>query len=139
MTETNVSLELGAYEVVRQRLDHQAAQLTKELGLLDEQRKSIFGSKEQQLLRTERIITDNYCIARDMTAIGNYCLFGYNVHVGMRKGIQLQDVFACFELKDSSFQPCDMKLLEDAEFEKDFQNLYRYYKDAFFSRFYKKG
>ena len=74
-----------------------------------------------------------------MTAIGNYCLFGYNVHVGMRKGIQLQDVFACFELKDSSFQPCDMKLLEDAEFEKDFQNLYRYYKDAFFSRFYKKG
>lgn len=132
-------LEAGTYEIIRNRLHQQASALESRLEQLNTARKTVFGKRESQLLANERIRTANFCIARDMFALGQYCLFGYNVHIGLRAGIQLSDVFSVYRLENKAFKEQDMQLLADEKFQTDFQNLYRYYKDAFFTRFLRQG
>jgi hypothetical protein len=133
------SLESGTYEIIRNRLNAQANELRSRMQQLNEARKAVFGAIETQLIATDRINTANYCIARDIVAIGQSCIFGYNVHVGLRSGIQLQDVFSIYQFKDQRFEETDLSMLQDEKFQQDFSNLYRYYKDAYFARFSQKG
>lgn len=133
------SLEAGTYEIIRNRLQQQSAELNKRLDQLNTARKQVFGAVEPQLLSNERINTNNYCVARDLFSLGQYCILGYNVHVGLRSGIRLQDVFSVYQLEETSFRDAGLDLLQQEKFETDFQNLYRYYKDAFFVRFIRQG
>jgi hypothetical protein len=132
-------LEAGTYEIIRKRLEQQAHDLEGKLNKLNSARKEIFGAQEARLLANVRINTANFCVARDMFALGNNCLFGYNVHIGLRSGIRLQDVFSIYRLEENNFKEESLYLLEDEKFQTDFQNLYRYYKDAFFVRFLRQG
>ena len=132
-------LDTGTYEIIRNRLDKHAADLKKRLEDLNAARKEVFGSIETQLVGTDRIVTSNYCMARDVLAVGDYCIFGYNVQVGLRSGIDLKDVFSVYEFADNSFSEVDLSLLRNENFSADFQNLYRYYKEAFFRRFVVQG
>jgi hypothetical protein len=133
------SLESGTYEIIRNRLNAQANELRSRMQQLNEARKAVFGAIETQLIATDRINTANYCIARDIVAIGQYCIFGYNVHVGLRSGIELKDVFSIYQFKDQRFEEADLSMLQDEKFQQDFSNLYRYYKDAYFARFSQRG
>ncbi len=137
--EQNISLEGGTYEIIRQRLDTQAEALRGRLNQLNTARKEVFGAIETQLIANDRINTGNHCIARDIVAIGNLCIFGYNVHIGLRSGIQLSDVFSVYKFEGNSFHQEAMEILNQEKFEVDFQNLYRYYKDAYFARFIVMG
>lgn len=128
-------LETGTYEIIRNRLDQQSADLRKRLQGLNQARRQVFGSIETALIASDRIHTEHYCAARDIEAIGQHCIFGYNVHIGLRKGINLQDVFSIYEFKDHGFHQTNMGLIDDGKFRTDFKNLYRYYKNAIFSRF----
>jgi hypothetical protein len=140
MSQTpNISIEGGTYELIRQRLDKQAAELRSRLQQLNAARKEVFGAVETQLIANDRITTQNYCIARDIVAIGQHCLLGYNVHIGLRSGIQLSDVFSVYDFTGRGFQEADLSLLGDDKFQTDFHNLYRYYKDAYFGRFALRG
>ncbi len=142
MTSTNqdnIQLESGTYEIIRKRLEKQATDLQNRLQQLNLARKEVFGAIETQLIANDRINTQNYCTARDIVAIGNQCVFGYNVHVGLRSGIQLKDVFSIYEFDKNTFQAVGLKALEDEKFQTDFQNLYRYYKNAYFARFTQIG
>ncbi len=138
-TQHNPQLESGTYEIIRNRLDAQATELRKRMQELNRARKEVFGAIETQLIATDRVNTSNYCIARDIVAIGNNCVFGYNVHVGLRSGIQLKDVFSIYEFKEQRFVEKDLSILDDEKFQLDFTNLYRYYKDAYFARFSQRG
>lgn len=140
MSQTlDIQLEGGTYEIIRNRLRGQADALRERLQQLNSARKEVFGAIETQLIANDRIHTANYCIARDIVAIGHYTIFGYNVHIGLRSGIQLSDVFSIYEFKDHRFQEASPDLLQDDKFSVDFQNLYRYYKDAYFARFSRRG
>lgn len=132
-------LETGTYEVIRTRLQAQAGELNNRLQQLNKARKEEFGAIEVKLTGTDRIHTNNYCIARDIVAVGDLFLFGYNVHVGLRKGIEVSDVFSAYHFLEGHFKPTDLSILDDPKFQADFQNLYRYYKDAFFSKFIRLG
>ena len=101
---TQPALESGTYEIIRNRLQKQAGELRSRLDKLNTERKSVFGAIETALISNDRINTANYCIARDIVAVGDYCIFGYNVHIGLRSGIQLKDVFSIYEFKENSFQ-----------------------------------
>src|SRR5690606_7251691 len=81
------------------------------------------------------------CIPRDMAAIGNRFLFGYNVHFGLKSERHIADVFALYEFDAQArgLQPLGLELLQDAQFQKDFQDVYRYYKDARFAKFLVRG
>ena len=133
--EKNIGLEGGTYEIIQQRLQEQAKELNKRLQLLNNARKEVFGAIETQLIANDRINTNIHCTAQDVFSIGNQCLFGYNVHVGLRSGIKLSDVFSIYHFEDNHFHESDMTLLNNDKFQTDFQNLYRYYKQAYFARF----
>ncbi len=131
----NIPLESGTYEIIRKRLQAQADDLNNRLDQLNAARKDVFGAIETQLVANDRINTNNHCIARDITSIGEYCIFGYNVHIGLRSGIKLADVFSAYKFEGNSFHEESLGLLKNEKFQTDFQNLYRYYKEAYFARF----
>ncbi|MEZ6144285.1 MAG: DNA repair ATPase [Planctomycetaceae bacterium] len=128
-------MESGTYEILRNRLKGHGDELRKRLGTLNAARKDVFGSIDLKLLSTERITTENNCVPRDMVSIGNRFLFGYNVQFGLKVERSIADVFAVYEFarNDEStqahgLQPVGLDLLNDAQFQKDFQDVYRYYK-----------
>ncbi len=135
-------LEAGAYEVIRQRLDKHGAELQRRLDLLNADRKAEFGGIDTALLATTRLTTENNCVPRDMASIGpRRFLFGYNVHLGLRTQMRVEDVFAVYDYhtEDHSFHPNKDGLLDDKAFAEDFDYLYRYYKSASFLKFHRIG
>ena len=129
------TLDGGTYEIIQGRLQKQKTDLQKRLQELNEERKNVFGSLETKLIANDRINTENNCIARDIVSLKNLCLFGYNVHFGLRTDIHLGDVFSAYEFKDNRFEPRDLSLLQDDTFLLDFANLYKYYRNTIFSKF----
>jgi hypothetical protein len=133
--EPESQLEGGTYEIIRNRLNAQAAELRARLTQLNDARKAVFGSIETRLLHTERITTDHNCIARDLVAIGHRFLFGYNVQFGLKTETDLADVFSIYEFRENAFHRQPLELIQDARFERDFKEVYRYYKHATFVKF----
>jgi len=135
-------LEAGAYEVIRQRLTKQGTELTARLEKLNADRKAIFGGIDLALLATSRLTTENNCVPRDMATIGRgRFLFGYNVHLGLRTSMKVEDVFAVYDYHsaDHSFHHHKNGLLDDSAFHEDFDYLYKYYKNASFLKFHRSG
>jgi len=130
-----LQLEGGTYEIIRNRLNGHAKELRSRLDQLNAARKEVFGSIETTLLSTERITTDHNCIPRDMVSIGNRFIFGYNVHLGLKIETDLSDVFSIYEFRDNAFHRLELDLLADERFQKDFKEIYRYYKNAVFAKF----
>ena len=131
------TLEGGTYEIIRNRLSQHGQELRKRLGLLNDSRKSVFGAIETKIISTERITTDNNCISRDMIAIGDLFLFGYNVHMGLKTETNPKDVFSIYHYDRTthSFHNHLDHILNDEQFQRDFQNLYKYYRETKFSKF----
>ncbi|MHC0432161.1 DNA repair ATPase [Streptomyces sp. O3] len=124
-------LDAGTYEVLRDRLAGQAAELARRAEVLNAQRTEAFGSTELALTGTERIRTENNCVPRDIASVGGKLLFGYNVFLGLKPETAVGDVFA---LHDHALNrlPEDALpgLLDDPAFVREFTALYRYYRDA---------
>ena len=133
-------LEGGTYEIIRNRLNNQGDELRKRLEVLNEKRREIFGSVETALISNERITTDNNCIAQDIFVIGDHFLFGYNVTLGLKSEMTLEDIFACYHYQDKTFVKDGLELINDKNFLDHFTDLYKYYsKTARFHKFTVKG
>lgn len=135
-------LEGGAYEVIRQRLDTQSAQLLERLQTLNKNRQDVFGAIENKLIATDRITTEHNCKPRDMVAMpGGRFLFGYNVKLGLKSQMEVGDVFAVyrFDSSDNSFHPEPLDLIGNKDFQADFAYLYKYYKATTFVKFLLRG
>lgn len=78
----NNEMDTGTYEVIKSRLVGHGDDLKARLDKLNTQRKEVFGSIETKLLSSERIITENNCVPRDMAPVDGGFIFGYNVHMG---------------------------------------------------------
>lgn len=131
----NDSLDQGAYEIIRKRLLTQKEDLLIRLSQLNEARKEVFNSTSFVLKANQRITTENNCVARGILALDNQCIFGYNVHFGLRTEIKLEDVFSVYVFENNQFIPQSLDLINDQNFISDYQNLYKYYRDSIFSRF----
>lgn len=137
-----VNIEIGSYEVIRDRLRNHSADLQDRLQRLNAARKDVFGATETKLKATERISTENNCLARDIIPIGNnYFWFGYNVHMGLKSETHVNDVFSTYHFQEESqnFKPCESTLLNNEQFLLDFANLYQYYRETVFSKFARIG
>ncbi|HEX7308758.1 DNA repair ATPase, partial [Lentzea sp.] len=124
---TSSGLDAGTYEVLRARLADQAAGLAKSTEALNAQRVETFGSTALELVATERIRTENNCVPRDMVALGDVMLFGYNVFMGLKPETAVGDVFA---VHDRDFATVEAEFLNDPRFRNDFAELYRYYRET---------
>ena len=138
-TEENVQLESGTYELLRSRLGQNGSDLQLALGKLNDARKEVFGTIENSIIGTERITTQNNCVPWDMVPIGSLFLFGYNVHMGLKTETELSDVFSVYEYSDKTFHEKPLDLIKQKEFVKDFNQLYKYYKNTQFVKFAKFG
>ena len=137
--DNSPQLESGTYEIIRNRLKSFAGELRDRLNSLNGARKDVFGAIETTLLGTERVTTAHNCVPRDMIAIGEQFIFGYNIHFGLRQTTHPADVFAVYTFRDGSFHTEESDLLTDSNFERDFQEIYKYYKDAEFTKFFVIG
>lgn len=142
MTEENKTtlqrgetLDAGAYEIIRKRLLTQRDELASRVGDLNQARKEVFNATSFVLKANQRITTENNCVARGIVALDNICIFGYNVHIGLRNEIKLGDVFSIYTFEDNHFIPQPLDLINDPNFITDYQNLYKYYRDSIFSKF----
>ncbi|WP_182708459.1 DNA repair ATPase [Thermomonospora cellulosilytica] len=148
-------MDTGTYEVLRARLEEQAAELARRAEGLNARRIEVFGGTELRLLGTERIRTDNNCVPRDIVPVAGAAvpvdpadpapgrqsglmLFGYNVFIGLKPETTVDDVFSVhrFTRDGDAFRFTGVSpdqvpgLLLDPRFRKDFAELYRYYRDT---------
>lgn len=131
----NISLDSGTYEIIQNRLREQSQFLSQKLSQLNAARKEVFTSLSLSLIANQRITTENNGIARGIIAIGDLCIFAYNVHFGLREDIKLSDVFSVYKFKDNNFDAQPLTIIEDENFITDFTNLYKYYRDSIFAKF----
>ncbi|MCC9657767.1 DNA repair ATPase [Rhodopirellula halodulae] len=129
----------GTYEVLRNRLRTAATDLRDRLSRLNEDRGEVFGNIETRLIATQRVTTEHNCVPRDIVSMGDEFLFGYNVQFGLKTEIELPDVFSVYQLKNTEFHERSLERIQDDRFVNDFHELYRFYKDTTFLRFFVSG
>lgn len=136
--DVDAALTGGNYEVLRARLAASGGELAQRAEALNARRKAVFGATEPQLVATERVRTEHNCAPVDIVAVGGSLLLGYNVFLGLKAETKLTDVLALHRFEptadgfDTAAQPQDALggFLTGTDLERDFANLYRYYRDA---------
>ncbi len=129
-------VDVDAYELIRRRLETFSADLFARAQKLNEERVAVFGGAQMELRGSARIRTENNCIPRDIAHVGGLLLFGYNVFIGLKTETRVEDVFSLHAVEDSeqgvSFRPLPPAgtFLADTQFQRDFKELYSYYKDS---------
>ncbi len=132
-------LAAGTYEVLRNRLREAAQDLERRLEQLNKARGDVFGNMATRLLSTIHVTTDHNCIPRDLVTIGSHVLLGYNVQFGLKLDITPNDVFSSYRLESEAAKNEPLTLLNDPQFNRDFSELYRYYKQTRFYKFFRQG
>ncbi|MFF8970045.1 DNA repair ATPase [Streptomyces sp. NPDC014995] len=130
-TGTYDAVDTGTYEVLRDRLTAQAAELARRAEALNARRTEEFGSTRLELARTQRLRTGHACVPRDIVAVGDVLLFGHNVFLDVKPETTVADVFALHD-RDLERLPDDAVpgLLDDPAFVREFTALHRYYRQA---------
>ena len=136
--EQAAALDHGTYEVLRARLAGHAGELARRAEALNARRLEVFGGAETRLAGTERIRTAHNCVPRDVVALGDVMLFGYNVFLGLKPETAVGDVFSLHRFTRGedgvAFTPVGPEavpgLLDDPRFLRDFADMYRYYRQA---------
>ncbi len=134
MADGQAQLDAGTFEVVRARLDEQGKALSGLAEQLNARRQELFGGTATRLLSSVRVRTENNCVPRDIINVGGRLLLGYQVFMGLKSQIAITDVFT--ELRDAGGDIANLDpehqplLLTSAGFEKDFREVFQYYKDA---------
>ncbi len=130
------TLQGGNYEVIRARLEEDARTLGTLANTLNDRRKEIFGGQELVVVGNERIRTEHNCVPRNIVNVQGRLLLGYNVRFALKKQIVVEDVFSLHQFEqtgdgfDLSVTTEGNDFLSDPRFLIDFEELYRYYKDA---------
>ena len=141
----NAVAEAGAYDIIRKRLTEQGNTLSTLTQALNDERLAEFGGVQISAIGRTRIRTENNCIARDIVQVGDQLLFGYNVFIGLKKDTSVNDVFALFTFDRKADQPelvendITQSFLFEPRFKSDFEELYRYYKEARLVQLINKG
>lgn len=132
------ALGSATYEIIRQRLQAQAGTLRERMARLDARRQEVFGSVKFELLQSDRVTTAHNCVPRDMVQLGQgRFLFGFNVQLGLKREMDVGDVFAIFRRDGDAgtFKEAELDPLLDKAFVTDFKRLYHVYERAAFAKF----
>lgn len=132
-------LATGTYEILRNRLREAATDLRSRFQKLNEARSEVFGNVETRLLTTTHVTTEHNCIPRGLFASKSRILLGYNVQFGLKTEIAPSDVLSMYRFEGDHAKQESLDSIVTPAFNRDFQELYRYYRGATFSRFYCNG
>nr|WSW42447.1 DNA repair ATPase [Streptomyces sp. NBC_01001]WSW63111.1 DNA repair ATPase [Streptomyces sp. NBC_00998] len=125
---TATAMDAGTYEVLRDRLAAQSGELARRAEALNAARIAEFGGAGLRLSGSERIRTEHSRVPRDIVAIGDVLLFGYNGATHQGREMSVGDVLALYD-RDLSTLPegAVPGLLDDPGFIREFGALHRYY------------
>ncbi|MEW6278678.1 MAG: DNA repair ATPase, partial [Candidatus Eremiobacterota bacterium] len=131
-------IEQAAYDILRQRLSEQARGLKQKVEALNQRRVGVFGGMEMAVVGNEKIRTEQNCIPRDIVSVGEHLLVGYEVQYGRKAETPLSDVLALYTFQKTEegylFEPvppdAEGNLLAHPNVERDFRELFKYYKNA---------
>ncbi|MFC8085332.1 DNA repair ATPase [Streptomyces sp. NPDC057340] len=125
--------DAGAYEVLRDRLAAQTADLARRADLLNTRRVAEFGSARLELASTERLRTEHPGVPRDLAVVGDALLLGSTGRPGGGRS-RTTAVADVFTLYDRDLNPLPESavpgLLDDPAFVREFADLHRYYRQA---------
>ena len=133
------SVDAGNYEVIRERLVAHGTTLRDAAEALNASRTNAFGSTELKVVAQGRVRTEHKCVARDILNVGGHLLFGYNVLIGMKQEVAVDDVLSLHGFAETpegvDFPETDLGsaaggFLVDPAFQKDFVDLYKYYRET---------
>ncbi len=133
------TLEGGSYEVIRGRLLTHAKDLGTKAGALNDRRRAEFGGQELTVIGSDRVRTENNCVPRNIVPVGKAMLLGFNVFMGLKQERAVSDVFSLHRFEQGADGAFDFSLLpstdaggflQDRRFVKDFEELFKFYKDA---------
>ncbi|MFG2678148.1 DNA repair ATPase [Streptomyces sp. NPDC048392] len=130
-TGTYDAADAGAYEVLRDRLAAQSAELAHRAGLLNTRRVEEFGSARLELAGTERLRTEHPGVPCDIAAVGGTLLLGSTGRPGHRARTGVADVFTLYDRELNPLPESAVPgLLDDPSFVREFADLHRYYRQA---------
>lgn len=139
--EVEPALEGGSYEVLRNRLLEACEGVEAKTQAINAQRMETFGGQGLTVLGQSRTRTEDNCIPRDMVALGDVVLIGYNVFLGLKTEVSIDQVFALHhagsdEGESYPRRPNDIlpNFLTDPRFVQDFSELQRFYSGARLSK-----
>ncbi|MEU6914075.1 DNA repair ATPase [Streptomyces olindensis] len=123
--------DAGTYEVLRDRLTAQAAELARRAEALNARRGEEFGSTRLERAGTGRLRTEHAAVPRDVVAVGDVLLSGCTAVPGRAADTRVGDVLALYD-RDLNRLPDDAVpgLLDDPAFVREFGALHRYYRQA---------
>ncbi|MGW2238002.1 DNA repair ATPase [Streptomyces sp. NPDC001759] len=123
--------DTGSYEVLRDRLTAQAAELARRAELLNARRVEEFGSTGLELTGSGSLRTEHNRVPRDLVAVGDALLLGSTAAPGPGRPPTVADVLTLHD-RDLNPLPEDAVpgLLDDPAFVREFAELHRYYRDA---------
>ncbi|MEW2433240.1 DNA repair ATPase [Streptomyces caniferus] len=128
--------DTGTYEVLRDRLAAQGAELARRAEELNSRRTAEFGSTRLELTGTGQLRTERACLPRDIVAIGDALLFGYGALAGRTNEPGSHEAVPgeVFALYDRDLQPLPEAavpgLIDDPDFVREFAALHRYYRET---------
>ena len=99
-TGTHEPLDAGTYDVLRDRLTAQAAELARRTEALNARRGEEFGSMRLELAGTGRLRTEHAAEPRDIVAVGDVLLFGHNAVPGRAAASQGERALAVADRDD---------------------------------------
>lgn len=141
MTEENNTLnnavkDGGAYDIIKKRLNTQGETLQQKIEQLNQARKEEFGGTKNEIIGKTNIRTDNNCVPVDIAQINDKLLLGYNVSVGMKVEVKIDDVLGLYEIEEiengyrTHKVPFEDTFLNNDSFKRAFNDLMTYYKGS---------
>ncbi len=130
MTDASASLDATTYDVVRRRLEGQAAELAAAAGRLATRRQELFGGTKLELVTTWRVRTEHACQPRDLVHVDGRFILGFEVVLGLQSRISPAEVLIELEEQGGSLVPVPARITAQPEFVKDFAEVFQYYKEA---------
>ncbi|SOD85047.1 DNA repair ATPase [Streptomyces sp. Ag109_G2-15] len=124
------TVDAGTYEVLRDRLAAQAADLARRADALNARRAEEFGSAGLGLTATGRLRTGHACVPCDVVAVGDVLLFGSTGRTADGTAA-VADVLALYDRDLNRLrEDAAPGLLDDPAFVREFTALHRYYRQA---------
>jgi GNAT superfamily N-acetyltransferase len=126
-TATGGTLDGGAYEVLRDRMVAAAGDLAERARELNARRVETFGGLDLELVATDRLSTEAPGTPADLVQVGGLLLAGHHLQAG-------PDTLTLHRRTGDTLTPAPRDavpgLLDDPAFERDLEDLHRYFQQA---------